>query len=544
MFYVSYLQGNSVVSRLRSYEYSGEAQNIIASFWYSRLKCVILCENFAKANNMKSELKERTAKGLMWSAVNNGATQVLNLVFGIVLARFLSPDDYGVTGVLVIFSTIAANLQDSGFSQALINLQNPTKRDYDSVFWFNFLMSVSLYAILFFCAPLLAWHFDMPCLVEVSRVTFLGFVIAGLSISSGAYLRKNLKNREIAILSLTALLLSGIVGIVMAMNGMTYWSLVAQQLTYITCITLGRFFYCRWLPSLHFSFEPVRKMMGFGMHMLVTNVVTTLSEHLLTFLIGSHFKDKTVIGNYSQANKWNLMASKMVSETVGQLAQTVLVEVTDDKERELRVFRKLLRFTAFFSMPAMLGLAIVSEEFILVSIGEKWLDCIPMMRILCVGGAFLPLYTLYRNLTISSGNGRVYLWLGVSQVVMQVCVVLCFMTQGILSMIIAYVTFQVLWLGVWQVFARRYVGMRWRMLVADVAPYLVAALVTMAAVYFSTMFITHLWTLLIVRVLLAAIIYAAFMWMLRDDILMEIVKKIRPLSGLRPSPPKGRGCAK
>ncbi len=461
----------------------------------------------------------------MWSAVNNGATQVLNLVFGIVLARFLTPADYGVTGVLVIFSTIAANLQDSGFSQALINLQNPTKRDYDSVFWFNFLMSVSLYAILFFCAPLLALHFDMPCLVEVSRVVFLGFVVAGLSISSGAYLRKNLKNKEIAILSLTALVLSGIVGVVMAMNGMTYWSLVAQQLTYITFITLGRFYYCRWLPSLQFSFGPVRRMMGFGMHMLVTNVVNTLSEHLLTFIIGSHFKNKSVIGNFTQANKWNLMASKMVSETVGQLAQTVLVEVTDDKERELRVFRKLLRFTAFFAMPAMFGLAIVSEEFILVSIGEKWIDCVDLMRILCVGGAFLPLYTLYRNLTISSGKGRVYLWLGVSQVVAQIAVVLCFMSMGIIPMVVSFVVFQILWIAVWQVFAKRYVGMQWRMLLMDVVPYLLASVASVTVAYFSTSFVHNLWALLLLRVAMASVVYIFIMWLLKDDILTEIKAK-------------------
>lgn len=461
----------------------------------------------------------------MWSAVNNGATQVLNLVFGIVLARFLTPADYGVTGVLVIFSTIAANLQDSGFSQALINLQNPTKRDYDSVFWFNFLMSVSLYAILFFCAPLLALHFDMPCLVEVSRVVFLGFVVAGLSISSGAYLRKNLKNKEIAILSLTALVLSGIVGVVMAMNGMTYWSLVAQQLTYITFITLGRFYYCRWLPSLQFSFGPVRRMMGFGMHMLVTNVVNTLSEHLLTFIIGSHFKNKSVIGNFTQANKWNLMASKMVSETVGQLAQTVLVEVTDDKERELRVFRKLLRFTAFFAMPAMFGLAIVSEEFILVSIGEKWIDCVDLMRILCVGGAFLPLYTLYRNLTISSGKGRVYLWLGVSQVVAQIAVVLCFMSMGIIPMVVSFVVFQILWIAVWQVFAKRYVGMQWRMLLMDVVPYLLASVASVTVTYFSTSFVHNLWALLLLRVAMASVVYIFIMWLLKDDILTEIKAK-------------------
>lgn len=475
---------------------------------------------------MKSELKEKTARGLMWSGLNNATTQVLNLVFGVVLARCLTTEDYGVTGVLVIFSTIASNLQDSGFSQALINLQQPTKRDYDSVFWFNALVSLTLYAILFCCAPWLARLFGMPCLESVSRVTFLGFVIAGLSISPGAYLRKNLKNREIAILSLNALLVSGIVGIIMAVGGMRYWSLVGQQLTYITLITLGRFWFCRWLPSRHFSFQPVRGMMKFGMHMLVTNVVNTLSENLLTFLIGSHFKNGHTIGNFTQANKWNLMASKMVGETVGQLAQTVLVATADDRERELNVFRKLLRFTAFLSMPSMMGLALVSEEFILVSIGEKWADCVPMLRVLCIGGAFLPLYTLYRNLTVSSGQGRAYLWLGVGQVVMQVLVVVCFMQWGIMSMIVAYTVFQILWLGVWQDFARRYVGMRWGMLAADVLPYLMAAVLTMALTYASTLWIANLWLLLMARVALAATLYALLMRWRKDDIYREIMNKV------------------
>ena len=474
---------------------------------------------------MQSDLKDKTARGLVWSAFNNGATQVLNLVFGIVLARFLCPDDYGVTGVLTIFSTIAANLQDSGFSQALINLPKPTKRDYDSVFWFNFLMSLGLYAVLFCCAPLLARNFNMPCLVEVSRVVFLGFVIAGLSISSGAYLKKNLMNREIAILSLTALAASGLVGIVMAVNEMTYWSLVGQQLTYISIITIGRFYYCRWLPSLHFSFAPVRRMMGFGMHMLVTNVVNTLSEHLLTFIIGSSFKNQKMVGNFTQANKWNLMASKMVSETVGQLAQTVLVEVTDDRERELRVFRKMMRFTAFFAMPAMLGLALVSREFVLVSIGEKWIDSVPMMRVLCVGGAFLPLYTLYRNLTISSGNGRAYLWLGVSQVVVQLLVVWCFVSRGIMPMIMAFVSFQILWLGVWQYFAHRYIAYRWAMVAKDVLPYLLASVLTMGVTGYVTAGLGNLWALLVCRVLMAGGVYAALMWLLHDDILNEIIHK-------------------
>ena len=477
---------------------------------------------------MSNNLKEKTARGLLWSAINNGATQVLNIVFGICLARLLTPDDYAVTGVLVIFSTIAANLQDRGFSQALINLQNPTKRDYDSVFWFNLFVSLTLYAVLFCCAPFIARYFQMPCLVDVSRVVFLGFVIAGLSISSGAYLRKNLMNREIAILSLTALALSGVVGVGMALCDMTYWSLVGQQLTYISIITLGRFYYCRWLPSCQFSFKPVRRMMRFGMSMMVINVVNTISENLMTFIIGHNIKSKAAVGNFTQGNKWNLMASKMVSETVGQLAQAVLVEVTDDRERQLRVFRKMLRFSAFFSMPAMLGLSLVSHEFIMVTIGEKWVDCVPMMRVLCVGGAFLPLYTLYRNLAVSSGRGRLYLWLGVLQVLAQLAVILYFSARGIMPMIIAFVALQILWLATWQTFARGYVGMRWRMLVADVVPYLLAASITMAITWFATSWLGNAWLLLTARILMAGLVYAALMWVIHDDILNEITKKYMP----------------
>lgn len=475
---------------------------------------------------MERNLKDKTASGLMWGAINNGTTQVLNLAFGICLARFLCPEDYGVVGVLTIFSTIAANLQDSGFTQALINLKAPTKRDYDSVFWFNTLMSVSLYAILFMCAPLLAGFFRMPCLIGVSRVTFLGFLIAALSISSGAYLKKNMKNREIAIINIVALLLSGVVGVLMALRDMAYWSLVAQQLTYISVITLGRFVCCRWLPSLKIDFKPVCRMMKFGIHVLATNVVNVLSQYLLTIVFAHKFTERAV-GNFTQANKWNLMASQTVSGTMNQLAQTVLVEVVDDSERELRVFRKMLRFAAFLSMPAMLGLAMVSSEFIQVALGEKWASSALLMRILCVGGAFLPLYAMYQNLAVSSGRGRVYMWLSVSQVVAQLIVVLCFLGQGITAMVTAYVVFQIVWLAVWQIFACRYIGMKWKMLLSDVIPYLCASVVTMFATYYVTRCLESAWLLLLLRVAMASVLYLLIMYLLHDDIFMELKSRIK-----------------
>ena len=151
----------------------------------------------------EQDLKERTSRALAWSGVNSGMTQLLNLVIGIFLARLLSPGDYGIVGVLAIFSALAGNLQDVGFTQSLINLRSPENRDYNSVFWFSAVTSLCLYALLFLSAPLIAAFYHEELLVELSRVLFLGFFIASLSIPSGAWLKKNLRNREMAVIGLT-----------------------------------------------------------------------------------------------------------------------------------------------------------------------------------------------------------------------------------------------------------------------------------------------------------------------------------------------------
>ena len=171
-------------------------------------------------------LKEKTTRGVFWGVLNNGTIQVLNLVLGIFLARKLTPTDYGIVGILAIFSAIAVMMQSSGLGTGLINIKKPMDKDYNAVFWFNVLVSLGLYAVLFFCAPLIAEFFHQPCLVSVSRVLFLTLPISALGNASGTYLIKNMMNREIAIIGVTAVALSGITGVTMAYKGFSYWSLV------------------------------------------------------------------------------------------------------------------------------------------------------------------------------------------------------------------------------------------------------------------------------------------------------------------------------
>ena len=475
---------------------------------------------------MEGGLKEKTARGLLWGALNSGSTQLLNLIFGIFLGRLITPAEYGIVGVLSIFTLIAGNLQSSGFTQALVNLKAPRNEDYTAVFWFNTLTSFVLYALLFLSAPLIARFFYQPCLVEVSRFVFLSFVISSFGIAHNAYMTKNMMNRELAIIGAIALLCSGGVATFLAFYGFSYWSLAWQQIIYITVLNIGRYYYTPWRPSWHFTFEPVRKMFGFSVKILITNIINTLSNNILTLLFGRLYPIKAV-GDYSQAYKWNTMASAFVANAVGQVAQPVLASVKEEQGRSVRVFRKMLRFTAFLSFPAMFGLAIISNEFILLTIGKRWIDAVPLLQMLCIGGAFVPFYTLYQNVAISNGRSDIYMFCNIAQIVLQLVIIGFFYHLGINTMVMVYTLFTIAWLFVWQWTARRIIGLRFREVIKDVMPTLCIALLVMATTYFVTLSLHHLLLLLICRILIAALLYAAIMKLLHVEMMDELLLFIK-----------------
>ena len=481
-------------------------------------------------------LKEKTAKGLLWGALNSSTMQVLNLVFGIFLARMLSPHDYGIVGVLAIFSLIAGNLQSSGFTQGLTNIKQPTANDYNSVFWFNVSVSIVCYVILFFCAPLIAWFFHSDELVPLSRFVFLGFLISSFGITRNAIMFKKIMARERAMTGFISLLISGACGIVLAYNGMAYWSLAWQSVLFVLIQNICRYYYTRkmWKPSLRVDFTPIKKMFPFSVKILITTIINTINNNVLTFIFGNLFPMKTV-GNFSQAMKWDTMAYTTISGTIEQVAQPILVEIADDKDRELRVFRKMMRFTAFLVFPCLFGLSLVAEEFILVTISAKWIDSVPLLQILCVGGAFMPFYTMYQHLVISAGRSDIYMWCNIGQIILQIAIIIAFHSFGIVTMVIAYTAFTIAWLGVWHIFAKRLIGIRYRDLFKDIAPFMLASAGVMVVTHYLTSlfsisispYIASPYILLPLRVVIAAILYYGVMKLARVKIMDECFSYIK-----------------
>ena len=471
---------------------------------------------------MSEGLKQRTAKGLLWGAINNLTSQLLMALIGIILGRLLTPADYGMVGMLAIFSAIAGSLQESGFTAALTNLKEATHKEYNAVFWASTAISILLYMVLYLCAPLIASYFHQPELVSLSRLVFASLLLAGIGIAHAAYMFRNMMNREKAITGFFALVGSGIVGITLALNGYSYWSLAWQQFTYIFIINIGRLYFVRWLPSLNIDFTPIREMIGFSSKILITNIINQINNNILSFIFGRLFTAGAV-GNYTQAAKWNTMGHSLISGTMQQVAQPVLASINEEENRQLNVFRKMLRFTVLLSMPAMLGLAFIAD-FIVVLLGEQWADSVTLLRLLCISGAFLPIHTLYQNLFISHGRSDTYMWCTIALVITQIVVVMVFASWGIVVMIAAYVATLVLWTGVWQVLTYRLIQLRFLDLLKDICPFLLAALASIAVAYYATLAISNTIGLILSRIAITSLLYVVIMKIAHVKIFQECIQ--------------------
>ena len=490
-------------------------------------------------------LKEKTAKGLFWGGMNNGVQQLLGLAFGIILGRLLDPSDYGMTAMLAVFSVIANELQSSGFKTGLINLKSPTHNDYNAVFWFNILAGAAIYVVLWFSAPLIAEYYHQPKLIPLSRYVFLGFVFSSFGMAQSAYLTKEMQIKQIAQCGMTATFSSSIVSVIMAALGFGYWALATQYLMYIAVNTLLLWYFSPWRPTflrftvygLRFTvYEPLRRLFPFSFRIMLSAIFTQLNNNIMNLLLGRYYGEANT-GHYNQAYQWSSKCFLLVGNMLKQIDQTVLVGLDDERERQLAVLRKMMRFTAFISFPLLFGLGLVSHEFIVLAIGEKWAFSASLLPYLCLCGAFMPLSTLLTDAIISQHRSDIYLWSTIALGLLQIALMVGLWREGIYVMVIAYTLLNILWMFVWHLFVRRLMNYRLLHFLRDILPFALAAAAVMVVTEVVTEFTVYglqftddylrLWVLLLCRVLLAAILYYAVMRLSGAVILKEIQAFLR-----------------
>ena len=465
-------------------------------------------------------LKHTVAKGMFWGGVSNTVCQLLSLLFGIYLARILGPEDYGPIGMLAIFTAIAGSLQDSGFVAAIANRKTATHDDYNAVFWFNIIISLLMYAVLYFCAPLIAAFFNQPILVDLSRYNFLGFVVAAFGIAPSAYLFRELKVKQKSISLILAISISGITGIILALNGYSYWGIATQGIVYVLARSVVCWYFTPWRPSFKVNLAPLKYLFAFSYRLLITNLFQRFNWNIFSFILGKYYPHD--VGNYVKSAEWFNMGGEVVNGMVNAVAQPALAKVVDDSERQLRVFRKMLRFTAFISFPLMLGLSLVSKELIVVVITEKWIESAHMLQVLAIWGAFMPLQSMFTNLLVSRGKAAVFMWCTIIQGVLTLALLLLLHPYGIRNMIIAYCIFNALWLFIWHYFAEKEIRIKLQMFLIDTLPYLLMATGVMVATYHLTKPIDNIYILLVARIAIAALLYIGTAWIAGSKELDEI----------------------
>ncbi len=457
-------------------------------------------------------LKQSAAKGLFWGLINNGTQQALNLLFGIFLARLLTPADYGMVGMLSVFSFIAASIQESGFTAALANRKEVSHRDYNAVFWFSTSISFCLYWLLFLSAPLIARFYHNPELVPLARYSFAGFFIAGLGIVPGAYLFRSLQVRQKAVGTILALACSGTAGIILAYNGYSYWGIATQNIVYSTVLTLFLWCSCPWRPSFKIDFSPLRGMLAFGSKLLLTNIFTHVNNNLFSIILGRFYTEREV-GEFNQANKWNYMGHSLITGMISSVAQPLFVKVSEEPLRQCHVFRKMLRFTAFMSFPAMFGLSFVAPELITIAITDKWLPSARILQLLAISGAFLPIGSLYCSMLISKGKSDIYFGGTFSLGVLQLIAMLTSYPYGIHVMVSVFVAINILWQLVWHHFVRRETGLRLAEALKDITPFAAASAFAVAVSYWATQGLENIYLLLAGKIAVAAATYVLIMWL-------------------------------
>ena len=357
---------------------------------------------------MADSLKRKFFSGIAWTFVQNIAVRALSVIFTIILARLLMPEDYGLIGMLSIFIAISDVFIQSGFGQALIQKSDCNDDDYSTAFYFNVVVSVLIYFVLFISAPLIASFYHEPQLVNITRVLSFNFILGSFNIVQQSKLRKSMNFRPLAFITLMCTAGSGGVGIILAYCGFGVWALVAQTL----CATLVRVLlfpvYTRWTPNRPFSMASFRHLWGFGSKILVTGILDVIIINLSNILIGRFF-NKDQVGYFSKARNFADVPAQTLSSVLGTVLFPLLSEIHDDEERHKAVYRKTCYYTVLITFPFMILMALLAKPIVIILFTNRWEACIPLFQAFLFARALLPLNIINSQMLQSGGDTKTYM---------------------------------------------------------------------------------------------------------------------------------------
>jgi O-antigen/teichoic acid export membrane protein len=472
---------------------------------------------------MGDNLKQRMFKALTWTTIDRFGQQSVQFVIGLVLARLLSPDDYGLIAMIMVFIALSSVLVDGGFGQALIRKEKANQTDFSTIFFLNLAISVLLYLVLFFTAPLISQFFKQPQLIKISRILFLSIIFYALYFIQYVIIVKDVAFKSLAKVNIAATIVSGGIGIFLAIIGARVWALVIQQISFHFLRLILFFMIRRWRPIPVFSFGVIKEFWSFSIHLLGTSVLNVIFYNIYSILIGKFYPLKQV-GYYVQANK----LSETVNFSFQQILQggtyPLLVQIQDQKERYIRVYRKMIGTISIFLFPFIFTLITVSRPLISILLSTKWTASILLFQILCLANLFTPFFSLNISVLNSRGESRKSLQLElIKKGLIVISIFVCFI-YGIVTMLIGFVIANYIAYGVSMFFIRENLDYKFKQQFLDIFPSFIVSILVSAVIFLVKGFLPshEFWILLIIQTAIALTIYFLIVFIFYNTLFQRI----------------------
>lgn len=472
--------------------------------------------------------KQKVVSNLIWRFMERFGSQLVAMVVQIILARMLDPAVFGTVAKVTIITTILLVFVDSGMANSLIQKKDPDDLDFSSVFYFNMAFCLVLYAGLFAAAPAIARFYDDAQLTAIVRVLGLTVVVAGVKNVQQAYVSKTLQFKRFFFATLGGTLLSAAVGIVMVFCGFGVWAIVAQQLTNVTVNTAILWLTVGWRPKRMFSFERLKGLLGYGWKLLVSGLLDTVYNKLREIMIAVFYTDVD-LAYYNRGMTYPNLLVENINASIDSVLLPVLSAEQDHKEQVRNMTRRAIRISTYVMMPMMMGLAVCAEPLIRLLLTEKWLPCVPYLRIFCFSYAFYPLHTANLNAIKAMGRSDLFLKLEIIKKVFGVIILLVTLQYGVyvmaLSLLFTSVMSQLI--NSWP--NAKLLDYAYGHQLMDMLPAILLSLVMGAAVYPIQLFGWSDWVTLPVQVIAGAAVYILGSVIFRLDsfsYLLGIMKKL------------------
>ncbi len=477
---------------------------------------------------IRQSLKDKTIKGVGWSAVDNFVQFGVTFVVSIVLARLLSPDDYGLIGIVSIFTAVCATIINGGFTNALIRKKEATEDDYNTAFIVNIGLSLLLYAVIFLCSPFIADFFRREELIALTRVASLGMIIGALALVQQTRLTKRIDFKTQTKITIIASLSSGIIGIGMALMDYGVWALVAQTLFSQGFRTVFLWYYNKWIPLLHFSSASFHELFGFGWKMMASGVLDTVWKELYQVVVG-RFYSPAALGQYTRAKQFSQLFSSNLTSVVQRVTFPVLSNIQDDKARMISGYRKIIKTTMFVTAISMFFLGAIAEPLLYCLIGPKWHEAATFLPLICISGSLYPLHAI--NLNMLQVQGRSDLFLGleiVKKIIGLVPLTVCIF-YGIMPMLYVNLITGVICYFLNSYFPGKLLGYSSWMQIEDVAPSYGIAMLVVVCVYFLKYLPVSYWIVLPLQIVFGLSVIFVVSNALRIQELQELKQMAMPI---------------